>query len=289
MRATNAEKSFNGKFVIITGGSKGIGLATAAKIFALGADLCIIARNGADIEVALREIGKKRIRTDQMLEAISCDTTDQERLTPLFEKLTGLRGSPDFLINCVGYARPGYVEELELPDYRRHMEVNYYGQLIPILLLLPRMLANQRGHIVNVSSVLGFMGIMGYAAYCPSKFAIIGLTEALRSELSHRGLKFSTVLPPDVNTPGFAEENRTKPPECREMSKRAGLLSADEVADAIISGITNGRNEITMGEATLIHWLYRHFPWLVRAVTDRDYRKAREFVTISRTNRNIIS
>lgn len=274
------KKCFSGKYGIITGGSKGIGLATSARLFSLGANLCVVARDKNALDAARIEIEKKRIHADQILETISCDTCDQELLVKHFNKLAECWRNPDYLINCVGYARPGYVEELSLSDYRNQMEVNYYGQLVPILALLPGMLKAGKGHIVNISSMLGFMGFMGYAAYCPSKFAVVGLTDALRSELSHRGIRFSVVLPPDVDTPGFAEENRTKPLECVEMSKRAGVLNADAVAEAIVVGIYRQRNEITMGEAKLVHWLYRYFPWLVRTIISMDYRKARASIAI---------
>ena len=76
------------------------------------------------------------------------------------------------MINVVGYAYPQYVQELTLEDYKKCMEVNYYGQLIPTLILLPYFMAARKGHIANVSSMMGYFGIMGYAAYAPTKFAI---------------------------------------------------------------------------------------------------------------------
>ncbi len=272
---------FAGKFVIITGGSKGIGLATAEQVFALGADLAIVARDAAGLTAARASVERGRVHPDQLLETISCDCTDQAALKPLLETLVVRRGSPDCLINCVGYAGPGYAQDLDLAAYRRHMEVNFFGQLVPILILMPHLLAARRGHIANVSSLLGFMGAMGYAAYCPSKFAITGLTEALRNELGVHGLSFSIVFPADVDTPGYAEENRTKPPECKEISKRARILSPEAVARAMIRGIARGQFEIAPGEAATVRKCFRFVPWLVRWIIDHDYREARRLVASS--------
>lgn len=269
---------FDGKLVVVTGGSKGIGLAFSETVFALGAGVCMVARGPEGLAAARTVVERSRIRGDQVLETLACDTSDMATLRPVLEGVADRLGAPHFLVNCVGWSRPGYLEDLNLAAYRRHMEVNYFGQLVPILVLLPSMLRAGRGHIVNVSSVLGFMGVMGFAAYCPSKYTVVGLTEALRSELSPRGLTFSVAFPPDVDTPGYVEENKTKPPECAEMSKRGGLLTPRETADALVAGIARGRFEILPGEASRIRRLTRYLPGTVRSVMDRDLRKAREAV-----------
>jgi 3-dehydrosphinganine reductase len=277
-RTDRARRCFEGRLVVVTGGSKGIGRAFSEAVFGLGASVCMVARGAEGLEAARAVVERARVRDDQILETLACDTSDEATLRPLLGGVAARLGAPDFLVNCVGWSRPGYLEELDLEVYRRHMEVNYFGQLVPILILLPFMLRAGRGHIVNVSSVLGFMGIMGFAAYCPSKYAIVGLTEALRSELAPHGITCSIAFPPDVDTPGYREENKTKPPECAEMSKRGGLLSAGEAAEALVAGIARGRFEILPGEASLIRRLIRYLPGAVRFVTDRDLQKAREAV-----------
>jgi 3-dehydrosphinganine reductase len=281
-KAGRAQQCFDGKLIVVTGGSKGIGLAFSEAVFGLGASVCVVARGAEGLDAARAVLERARVRGDQVLETLACDTSDMATLRPLLEGVAARLGAPDFLVNCVGWSRPGYLEELDLEIYRRHMEVNYFGQLVPILILLPFMLRASRGHIVNVSSVLGFMGIMGFAAYCPSKYAVVGLTEALRSELAPRGITCSVAFPPDVDTPGYQEENRTKPAECAEMSKRGRLLSARSVADAMVEGIARGRFEVLPGEASHIRRLIRYLPGAVRFVMDRDLRKAREAVNARR-------
>ena len=116
-----------------------------------------------------------------------------ERLEPPLTELVDRHGVPDYLIDVVGYGYPQYVQELTLEDCRKCVEVNYYGQLIPILILLPHFMAARKGHIANVSSMMGYFGTMGYAAYAPTKFAIVGLTEVLRNELKPYNISFSVM------------------------------------------------------------------------------------------------
>jgi len=171
------------KTAVVCGGSKGIGKETAKEIVLLGGSVCVIARHMESLEVAAREMQDLVREDSQFVEVITCDATDLERLEPPMTEFVDRHGVPDYLINVVGYAYPQYVQELTLEDYRKCMEVNYYGQLIPTLILLPYFMAARKGHIANVSSMMGYFGIMGYAAYAPTKFAIVGLTEALRHEL----------------------------------------------------------------------------------------------------------
>jgi 3-dehydrosphinganine reductase len=263
------------KTAVVCGGSKGIGKETAKEIVLLGGSVCIIARDMEALEVAAREL-RVLVREDsQFVESIACDATDMDRLETLLTEFVDQHGVPDYLINVVGYAYPQYVQELTLEDYRKCMEVNYFGQLIPTLILLPYFMAARKGHIANVSSMMGYFGIMGYAAYAPTKFAIVGLTEALRNELKPYNISFSVLYPPDTDTPGFQVENQTKPRECALMSESMKLLSAQKVAEVFVDGLIKKRYAILPGEAGFVWKMNRHFPWLLRWFNDRQYRQAR--------------
>ncbi len=263
------------KIAVICGGSKGIGKATAKEIVQLGGSVCVIARHMEPLDTAAREM-RGLVREDsQFVEVIACDATDMERLGPQLIDFVDRHGVPDYLINVVGYAKPRYVQDLSLADYRNAMDVNYYGQLVPIILLLPHFITARKGYIANVSSVLGFMGIMGYATYTPTKFAIVGLTEALRNELMPYGIKFSILFPPDTDTPGFEIENRTKPEETALMSKKVKLMTAEDVGEIFVEGLLKNRYFILPGETAFLWRLNRLFPWLIRWFIDRDYKQAR--------------
>ncbi len=270
------KQPFAGKFAIITGGSKGIGKATAIEIAKLGGNVCIIARTSGPLEEAATDIKKARVNETQIVETIAADTTDMATLKPLLEALVKKHGVPDYLIQCVGYAYPQYIEKLTMDDFRRNMEVNFFGQVAPILCLLPHFLAAKKGHIANVSSGLGFMSIMGYATYAPTKFAIVGLMETLRHELKPSGLTFSVLYPPDTDTPGFAIENQSKPQETAIMSERGTVLKPEQVAEKFIEGILKNRFTIAPGYSHFMWEMFRHFPKLVRWIIDGDLKKARK-------------
>lgn len=269
------EQPLKDKIAIVCGGSKGIGKETAKEIAVLGGSVCIIARNRGPLESAAHEIKEIKQRDSHFVETIECDATDEGALKPLLTEFVDRQGVPDYLINAVGYAYPEYVQKLTLKDFRACMEVNYYGQLAPILILLPYFMAQRKGHIANVSSMMGYFGIMGYTAYAPTKFAIAGLTEALRHELKPYNIRCSVLYPPDTDTPGFRKENESKPPEYAMMSEKVKLLSAQKVAAVFVEGILKKKSAIMPGEAGLIWRLNRFFPWLVRLLTDRELEKAK--------------
>ena len=152
----------------------------------------------------------------------------------------------------------------------------FNGQLIPTLIVLPYLMKAKKGQIAFVSSTVGFMGVMGYVSYAPSKFAIVGLAESLRNELSPYNIKISVLYPPDTDTPGFAIENQTKPPECAMISEGAKLLQPEEVAQFFVKGILKKKFAILKGDVKLYWWIKRVFPRLVYSFLDSDLKKARK-------------
>ncbi|MHA1646644.1 MAG: SDR family NAD(P)-dependent oxidoreductase [Promethearchaeota archaeon] len=267
---------FKDKIAIICGGSKGIGKETSKLIVKMGGNVLIIARNAEVLKTAAEEMNQLKILDSQFVEFISCDTTDMEKLKPLIEDFIGKHRVPDYLINMVGYAYPSYIEKLTLDDFKKNMNVNYYGQLVPILILLPYFMKEKRGYIANTSSVLGYLGMMSYATYCPSKYAIVGLTESLRHELKPYHIKCSIFFPSDTDTPGLAKENEISPEECKILSNNVKLLSAEESAKVFIKGIRKRKFNILSGGAKMFWILHRYVPRLVRFYGDIDYKKARK-------------
>lgn len=270
------KQPFKGKIAAITGGSQGLGKATAKYFVRLGGSICIIARGIEILRKAAREINEAKVDNSQFIEIIACDTTDMDKLMPLLTEFIEKKGIPDYLLNCVGYAYADYIENISLEDFKKNMEVNYYGQLIPILILLPYFMKEKKGYIANVSSMLGYMGLMGYATYVPSKYAVVGLTETIRNELKPYKINVSILYPPSMDTPGFEKENETKPEECRIMEERGGLETPEDVAEVFIEGILKNKFNILPGEAKFIWKVNRHFPKLIRNWSDKSYRKARK-------------
>jgi len=155
------------------------------------------------------------------------------------------------------------------------MDVNYYGQLVPTLIVLPYFLEGKQGYITFTSSIMGFMAIMGFTTYCPSKYALFGLAEVLRHELLPYNIKVSILFPVDTDTPGLAEENKIKPQECKIISDSGTLMTAEEVADEFIKSILEEHFEILPGEAAIQIKDMRANPDDMRGVLDRLYKRAR--------------
>lgn len=267
---------FRGKSVIVCGGSKGIGKETAKEIVQLGGSVSIVARDPVTLNEAAEEIKTQRVSEIQFVETIACDATDMDRLKPHIETFIDKYGVPDYLINAVGNAYPKYVQDYSLDEFRNNMDVNYYGQLVPTLILLPHFIEAQQGHISFVSSTMGFLGFIGYASYAPTKYALVGLAEVLRHELKPYNIDFSILFPPDTDTPGFEIENQSKPPETAIMSETGNVSSAKRVAEIFVRGLVKKKFFIVSGETKLFWTINRYAPWFVRAFLDNDLKKARK-------------
>ncbi|MBN1801582.1 MAG: SDR family oxidoreductase [Candidatus Lokiarchaeota archaeon] len=265
---------FTGKNVIVCGGSRGIGKDTSKLLVSLGANTCVVAIH--DLQEVKQELESRKINDNQRVTTIYCDCTDYDKLKELLQVHIEKAGHPDYLINVVGYARPNYIENLTLKDFQDTLNQNYFGQLIPTLIVLPYFIKARRGHLACVSSLLGFIGAMGYTTYSPTKFALVGLLEALRNELSPLGIHCSVLYPPDTRTPGFEQENEFKPKECKIISKRGKILEPSYVAEVFIRGIINNKFSIFPGKSKLFWRVKRMFPSLIYKIIDSDLKKARK-------------
>jgi len=267
-------RGFAGTVSVITGASMGIGRATAREVVQRGGSAALIARGHAALADTAQELSQLVGGGQQFVETIAADTTDSHALAPALDDFLDRRGAPDHLINCVGAALPGYVRDLRLEDFRSQLEINYLSQLIPTLTLLPGMVERHSGHISFISSMMGYFGMIGYGAYAPAKFAIVGLAETLRHELKPSGIGVSVLYPPDTDTPGLANENKTKPAETAIMSEAAGMLSPERVAHTFVDGILDGKFSIHPKGSGWIWRVNRYAPGLVRMIMDHDLKKA---------------
>lgn len=258
---------YQGKKVLITGGSSGIGLATALILARQGAELVLLARDPEKLERAREEVSCLG-----PVETIACDLGD---LSSIAEAVAQV-GPVDVLINNAGITRPGNFLELPPEVFEQMMRTNYLGAVHLTRLLLPPMLERRRGHVAFVSSLLGLLGIWGYSAYAPSKFAIRGFAECLRCELRPHQVRVSVCYPPDTDTPQHEGEQAFLPPETRAIAGSGGLLAAEEVARKLVRGMAAGKFDIIPGlSAAVVAHANRVFPGLVRAVIDRDAARAR--------------
>lgn len=266
-------KSFEGKRAYIPGGSMGIGLAAAKILAGEGAHVVLFARNEDALAKAANEIRAARKNATQQVETRRLDVADHEAATATMNAVVTELGAPDLLINCAGVSNPAYFEDVTLDMLDQVMRVNLYGTWSVTQALAPHLKSRAGSAIVNVSSVAGFLGIIGFTHYSASKFAVMGFSEALRMEMKRHGVSVHVLCPPDTDTPGLRAENETKPPECIALSEGGGLLSAEQVARAMLDGVKTGRFMIVPGAQGRFAWLaQRLVPGVVRFELDRQLR-----------------
>lgn len=241
------------KHCIITGGSSGIGLAAAKKLVKDGFSVTIIARREAQLAATKSLLTDSLTSNEQRIITFSADVSDREEITDAIVSAIEILGPPDTLITSAGMALPGYFRDISIDIFEQSMAVNYLGTVYAVKVSLPFMMENG-GNILMVSSGAGLIGIFGYTAYSPTKFALRGFAESLHAELRQTKVQVSIVYPPDTETPQLAQENLTKPEETKIMTKTAGVWSADTVAEHMINGIRKGKFAITPGfELTVLY------------------------------------
>ena len=245
------------KHAIITGGSSGIGKATAKLLAQQGANISLIARDRAKLELAQQEINQLASSSQQKILIFSADVAQGEEITAAIDSAIAQLGTPQLLITSAGIAHPGHFADIPIEVFEQTMSINYFGSLYAIRAVLPAMEEVSQGNIVLISSGAGLIGIYGYTAYCPSKFALRGLAESLRGELKLKGIGVTIVYPPDTDTPQLAAENKIKPPETKKITATAKVWTAEAIAKQIIKGVERGRFAIAPGiELTIINRLH---------------------------------
>ena len=167
---------------------------------------------------------------EQKLQSLSLNVTDYSKVTECLSTLMEKNGALDIIVNCAGYSHPGFFIETPIQTFYDMMNLNYFGTVNVLKAIVPHMIQNKKGHILNVSSMAGYLGLFGYSGYCGSKFAVIGLSEALKRELKPYNIYVSVLCPPATQTPGFEVENTIKPKEVLDVEKKAKILSPEQVA-----------------------------------------------------------
>ena len=219
------------KHVVVTGGGRGIGAATARRFKSLGYRVTVMARNRSEIEPLADEIEAYAVRVD---------VGDPASVEAAFMAA----GPVDVLVNNAGMVRPSLVTKTDVRVWEEHLKVNLTGAFLCSLKVLPGMTSRGRGRIINVAGTYGLRGEAYMAAYCASKAGLLGFTKALSAEVGDKGVTVNAVCPGFVDSPlmEVAIQNlEERSEEAREdiiarlrgRSPQNRMFSVDEVADAI--------------------------------------------------------
>ena len=265
------------KCAIVTGGSMGIGKAIAEQLALRGANLFLIARREEPLRAATSELKANAVSATQRFGFFSADVSDANAVREAVKAAETECGPAAVLVNSAGFPRAGYIERLPITDIEAEISVNYLGTVYAVKQVVEGMMQRREGWILNISSLAGLKGIFGYTGYSGSKFAVVGFSEALRSELRPYGVKVSVLCPPDVDTERVKRDTREKPLEMMRISEGAKRMQPDEVARAAFEGMKKGLFMIIPGfSGKLLYIINRVAPWLVDASLDRTIDKARK-------------
>jgi NAD(P)-dependent dehydrogenase (short-subunit alcohol dehydrogenase family) len=178
--------------VVITGGSRGLGLLMARELAAEGARLAILARDPGELDLARRELAALG---GQRVLALPCDVGNREEIEWAVAAAAERFGRLDILINNAGIIQVGPLEHMSVEDFEEAMQVHFWGPLYATLAALPHLRKRGGGRIVNISSIGGRIAIPHLVPYSASKFALAGLSDGLRTELAEEGIYVTTVCP----------------------------------------------------------------------------------------------
>jgi NADP-dependent 3-hydroxy acid dehydrogenase YdfG len=214
----------DGKVAVVTGASSGIGLAVARRFAQEGADVTVVARRGERLEAFAEEVRQAGRRCV----VIAGDVREEETARQTVQATLDTLGRIDILVNNAGIGIYGNLVETSVDDFDAMMDTNMRSTFLFTRHSAPSMIERGAGSIINVSSMAGVMGFPGEAAYCATKFAQVGFTQALDRELRPRGIKVGVVCPGGVKTEFAIGSGRTE-----EGVAASGMLDPDEVAEAV--------------------------------------------------------
>jgi len=191
LRQQQSSYDFSGQVVVITGGSRGLGLAMARRWALEGARLALLARDGAELERARQNLLE---HAGDVL-TLQCDVSDQQAVNAAIRQVVDHFGGVDILVNNAGILQAGPIEHMTLDDYRDVMNINLWGALYATLAVIPHMRRQGAGRIVNITSVGGKVAIPHLVPYSMSKHAMVGLSDGMRAEFAKDGIVVTTVCP----------------------------------------------------------------------------------------------
>ncbi|MEY2557489.1 MAG: hypothetical protein QOE34_914 [Verrucomicrobiota bacterium] len=247
-RATRRHCSFAKKVILITGGSRGLGLVLARQLCAQGARVALLARDSDELARARHEL----IERGGDVLTISCDLLDPAQIDHALQEVVGYFGGLDVVINNAGIIEVGPLEHMQREDFERAMNLHFWAPFHLIMKAIPHLRRRGEGRIVNIASIGGKIAMPHLAPYCASKFALVGLSDALRTELARHNIYVTTVAPGMMRTGSHvnAKFKGNHPAEYTWFAISAALpfisLKGERAAAKIISACRRGSPSLTI-------------------------------------------
>jgi 3-dehydrosphinganine reductase len=256
-----------GQHAVITGGSSGLGLALATALAQRKLDVTLMARDRDRLDQARDHIAG--VTPGARIDLYPVDVSDSGAVREVFDDIA-VSGRPiDVVINSAGIVHEGYFETTKPADFQRVIDIDFYGVVNVTSACLPY-LKSARGHLVNVSSMAGMVGVFGETAYCAAKYAVNGFSAALRQEMEPVGITVSVVCPGEFATPLVEDLNTYRSPENDALVHAFPVMTVDEVAREVLNGIDRGDPIIIPGRTMRLTWLMQRIaPRLVAGLMRR--------------------
>lgn len=260
---------FRDAVVLITGGSRGLGLALAREFAGEGCRLALCARDAGELRAARQDL---EARGAEVL-TVECDVRDRADVERMTEQVRRHYGRVDVLVNNAGEIQVGPLEAMQIEVFEQAMQVMFWGAVYPTMALLPHFRARNVGRIVNITSIGGKVAVPHLLPYTCAKFATVGFSEGLHAELKDTGIKVVTIAPGLMRTGSYlnAEVKGDHDAEAAWFSLGASLpgvsMSADRAARQIVDAARRGRAEkILTTQANLLARFHGLFPGLTSEI-----------------------
>jgi NADP-dependent 3-hydroxy acid dehydrogenase YdfG len=268
-------KDLEERIVVVTGAASGIGRATSLAFARAGARLHLVDIDADGLEEVRAELG-----AGATCHVVDC--TDPEAVHDLAGAVHAAHGRTDVLVNNAGVCVGGPVEKLSLEDWKWITDINYWGVVNGVRAFVPRMIELGSGHIVNTASMAGLVGLPYVVPYCATKFAVVGLSEALSAELDHHGIRVTVICPGAVRTGVMKNARLALPGGWHERVVR-GLerwaADPERIARLIVKAVRKERSFVIAGREMLPLWM-------LRSLSVRLYQGAARYLTSRAVDRS---
>jgi short-subunit dehydrogenase len=254
--------SYQGLRAVVTGASSGLGRLFALRMAQGGARVALVARREAELASVADQV--RRAGGEALV--VPCDVGDQAAVAAAAARIATTFGGVDLLLNNAGYGGHHTFLEWDVADIERMMRINFLGTVYWTKALLPGMVAQHRGWLVFMASVAGKIGVPDESVYAASKFAMVGLAEAITSEVEDSNVHVLTVCPGAIRTDFFDAATLERMPP---MTRRS-MIEPEPVIDAMVAALARGKHEITVPRRIGVAYLVRAVaPEFLRRSTKR--------------------